>query len=53
MLGSAVALTQVVLVIDDDVRVCRLIKTILEPLGLQIVLAHDGRTGLEQMLASS
>jgi DNA-binding response OmpR family regulator len=40
------------LVIDDDRKLCRLIKDYLEPLGYEVVLAHTGTEGLEKALAS-
>ena len=36
------------LVIDDDRKLCRLIKDYLEPLGYEVFLAHSGTEGLEK-----
>ena len=36
------------LVIDDDKKLCRLIKDYLEPMGYEIVLAHAGGEGAEK-----
>lgn len=40
-----------VLMVDDDIKLCRLIRDYLQPLGYEVITAHDGRTGVE--LASS
>lgn len=40
-----------VLVIDDDRKLCRLIKDYLEPLGYEIVAVHNGPQGVETALA--
>jgi DNA-binding response OmpR family regulator len=39
------------LLIDDDKKLCRLIKDYLEPLGYEVVSAHTGKEGLEKALA--
>src|SRR5215469_4005451 len=39
------------LVIDDDKKLCRLIKDYLEPLGYEVVAANSGKEGLEKALA--
>src|SRR5437870_2462406 len=39
------------LVIDDDKKLCRLIKDYLDPLGYEVVAAHTGKDGLERALA--
>lgn len=39
---------QRVLVIDDDTRLCRLIREYLVPFGYQVSACHDGLTGLEE-----
>ena len=39
------------LVIDDDKKLCRLIKDYLEPLGYDVVVASTGKEGLEKALA--
>src|SRR6185436_8304434 len=36
------------LVVDDDKKLCRLIKDYLEPLGYEVTAAHTGREGLEK-----
>ncbi|MGC3990561.1 MAG: response regulator transcription factor [Chthoniobacteraceae bacterium] len=36
-----------VLVIDDDRKLCRLIKTYLEPLGYEVAVVHSGPAGSE------
>ena len=35
-----------ILLIDDDIKLCRLIKDYLTPLGYEVTLAHTGPTGL-------
>src|SRR5258708_3188684 len=40
-----------VLVIDDDTKLCRLIRDSLAPLGYEVTLAHTGPAGLEAALA--
>ena len=37
----------VILVIDDETTVCRIISSILEREGLHCEAAHDGQTGME------
>ncbi len=39
------------LVIDDDRKLCRLIRDYLEPLGYAVALAHTGPEGVERALA--
>lgn len=39
-----------ILIIDDDRKLCRLIKDYLEPMGYEIELAHTGPEGLEKAL---
>src|SRR5215475_12450951 len=36
------------LIVDDDVKLCRLLKEYLEPLGYAVDAAHDGAEGLER-----
>ena len=36
-----------VLVIDDDIELCELIKEYLTPEGFHLECAHDGEVGLE------
>jgi two-component system, OmpR family, response regulator CpxR len=40
-----------VLVVDDDVKLCHLIRDYLEPLGYQVVMAHNGPAGVELAIA--
>src|ERR1700691_911743 len=39
-----------VLVIDDDRKLCRLIRDYLEPMGYDISMAHSGTEGLAKAL---
>src|SRR5215510_487395 len=39
------------LVVDDDKKLCRLIKDYLEPLGYEVVAANSGKEGLDKALA--
>ena len=48
--GSAGTLTRV-LVIDDDRKLCRLIKTYLEPLGYEVSAVHTGPEGAERAVS--
>src|ERR1051326_2237652 len=41
------------LVIDDDRKLCRLIKDYLEPLGYEVLTAHTGKEGLQRALAEN
>ena len=36
-----------VLVVDDDVKLCHLIRDYLEPLGYEVAVAHNGPAGVE------
>ncbi len=36
-----------ILIVDDDVKLCRLVREYLEPLGYQVTAAHTGPDGLE------
>ena len=38
------------LLVDDDTKLCRLIKTYLEPMGYLVTLAHTGPEGLARAL---
>jgi two-component system alkaline phosphatase synthesis response regulator PhoP len=40
-----------VLVVDDDVDFCEATKLLLDSKGYEVVLAHDGKEGLEKMRA--
>src|ERR1700709_2049883 len=39
-----------ILVVDDDVKLCRLIRDYLEPIGYHVSSAHTGQQGLEMAL---
>ncbi|MFL6353214.1 MAG: response regulator transcription factor [Bryobacteraceae bacterium] len=39
-----------VLVVDDDLKLCRLIRDYLEPMGYQVTAAHTGPDGLDMAL---
>ncbi len=39
------------LVVDDDLKLCRLVRGYLEPLGYQVAVAHDGEEGLSLAIA--
>ena len=39
-----------ILVVDDDAKLCRLIRDYLEPLGYEVHMAHTGPEGLEAAL---
>jgi DNA-binding response OmpR family regulator len=49
----AAALSTHLLLVDDDVKLCRLVREYLEPLGYQVSSAHTGPDGLELALAVS
>ena len=40
-----------VLIVDDDRKLCRLVADYLEPMGYDVEAAHDGRQGMEMILA--
>jgi DNA-binding response OmpR family regulator len=42
-----------ILLVDDDVKLCRLIRDYLTPLGYQVSAAHNGAEGLEVALRES
>jgi DNA-binding response OmpR family regulator len=42
-----------VLVVDDDVKLCQLIRDYLEPLGYDVVVAHNGPAGVEIAIRES
>ena len=50
MPGSTADLRTRVLVVDDDVKLCRLIRDYLQPLGYEVTAAHTGPDGLEVAL---
>ena len=39
--------------IDDDAKLCRLVKDYLEPMGYEIETAHTGPAGLEKVVAGN
>lgn len=39
-----------VLLVDDNTKLCRMVREYLEPLGYEVTLAHNGPDGLEQAL---
>lgn len=39
-----------ILVVDDDVKLCRLLREYLEPLGYRLTAVHNGRDGLATAL---
>ena len=42
-----------ILLIDDDVKLCRLIASYLQPLGYDVAAEHNGRAGLTRALSES
>lgn len=40
-----------ILLIDDDVKLCRLIASYLRPLGYEVLAEHNGRNGLDRALS--
>jgi DNA-binding response OmpR family regulator len=36
-----------ILVVDDDIKLCHLIREYLEPLGYEVAMAHNGPAGVE------
>ena len=44
-------LTTRLLLVDDDLKLCRLVRQYLEPLGYSVSLAHNGEDGLRAALA--
>lgn len=44
-------MTTRLLIVDDDVKLCRLVGEYLEPLGYAVEAAHDGADGLQRALA--
>jgi DNA-binding response OmpR family regulator len=40
-----------ILIVDDDTKLCRLIRDYLEPMGYVVAMAHTGTAGLELALA--
>jgi DNA-binding response OmpR family regulator len=50
MYASAPALPTHILMVDDDMKLCRLIRDLLEPMGYQVAAAHTGPQGVEMAL---
>jgi DNA-binding response OmpR family regulator len=50
---SQEALRTRLLVVDDDKKLCRLIRDYLTPLGYEVVTAHTGKEGLDKALAET
>jgi two-component system response regulator CpxR len=46
-IGSATALRARVLVVDDDLKLCRLIRDYLEPMGYEVLTSHNGPEALQ------
>jgi len=46
------ALSTRLLLVDDDIKLCRLIREYLEPLGYSVTVAHTGPDGLEMAIGS-
>jgi len=44
--------TTLILLVDDDVKLCRLIKDYLGPFGYDVAFAHTGQEGLARALSS-
>lgn len=42
-----------ILMIDDDTKLCRLVKDYLSPLGYEVAVAHTGPAGLEMAQANA
>lgn len=42
-----------ILVVDDDVKLCRLIRDYLEPMGYEVSAAHNGPAGLQLAITES
>jgi DNA-binding response OmpR family regulator len=42
-----------VLIIDDDIKLCRLVKEYLEPMGFEVEAAHSGAVGLKKALSGN
>lgn len=42
-----------ILMIDDDTKLCRLVKEYLEPMGYEVEAAYTGPAGLEKVLAGN
>ncbi len=51
--GNAASGKTRVLMIDDDRKLCRLVRDYLEPMGYEMELAHTGPDGLEKAVGQS
>ncbi len=47
----AEAIPSRILIVDDDVKLCRLVHDYLEPLGYTVDMAHSGHEGLDRALS--
>ena len=47
---DAASLSTRLLLVDDDLKLCRLVRQYLEPLGYSVSLAHNGEDGLRVAL---
>jgi DNA-binding response OmpR family regulator len=50
MYAPAPALLTHILMVDDDMKLCRLIRDFLEPMGYQVAAAHTGPQGVDMAL---
>jgi two-component system response regulator CpxR len=50
---DASTLSTRILLVDDDLKLCRLVSRYLEPLGYTVSLAHNGEDGLHAALAGN
>lgn len=48
---AAATLSTRLLLVDDDAKLCRLIREYLQPLGYEVSVAHSGAEGLDMALA--
>ncbi len=48
---AAGTLSTRLLVVDDDVKLCHLVRDYLQPLGYEVAVAHTGSDGLEALFA--
>jgi DNA-binding response OmpR family regulator len=38
-----------ILMVDDDIKLCRLVRDYLQPLGYEVAAVHDGSTGIDMV----
>src|SRR5271156_3072753 len=50
---DAPTLSTRILLVDDDLKLCRLVRQYLEPLGYAVSLAHNGEDGLHAALGGA